>query len=67
MYEFWYHYIKPKYAEKAKLRVYMDTSSFIVCVKTDDIYKDIAEGVETRLDISNCQIDRPYAYEINER
>ena len=46
MYEFWYDYVKP-YGEKAKLR-YMDTDIFIVYIKTDDIYKDIAEDVETR-------------------
>ena len=28
----------------------MDTGSFIVYIKTDDIYKDIAEDVETRFD-----------------
>ena len=28
----------------------MDTHSFIVYIKTDDIYKDIAEDVETRFD-----------------
>ena len=48
MYEFWYDYVKPKYSEKVKL-CYMDTYSFIVYIKTDDIYKDIAEDVETRL------------------
>ena len=31
----------------------MDTNSFIVHAKTDDIYKDIAEDVETRFDTSN--------------
>ena len=31
----------------------MDTDSFIVSIKTDDIYKDIAEVVESRFDISN--------------
>ena len=44
IYEFWYDYVKPKYGENAKL-CYMDTDSFIVQVKTDDIYEDIAEGV----------------------
>ena len=34
MYEFWYDYVK--YGENAKL-CYMDTGSFIVHVKTDDI------------------------------
>ena len=33
----------------------MDTDSFIVYIKMDDIYKDIAEEVETRLDISNYE------------
>ena len=36
----------------------MDTNSFIVYIKTDDIYKDIAEDVETRFDISNYELDR---------
>ena len=57
IYEFWYDYIKPKYRENAKVR-YIDTDSFIVQVKADDIYKDIAEDVETRFDISNFEIDR---------
>ena len=52
MYEFWYDYVKPKHGEKAKL-CYMDTGSFIIYIKTDDIYKDIALDVETRLDTSN--------------
>ena len=36
MYEFLYDYVKPKYGEKLKL-CYMDTDSFIVQIKTDDI------------------------------
>ena len=56
MYEYWYDYVKPKYGENAKL-CYMDTDSFIVHVKADDIYKDIAEDVETRFDTSNFKID----------
>ena len=50
------YYVKRKYGENAKL-CYMDTDSFIVHVKTDDIYKDIAEDVETRFDTSNFEID----------
>ena len=57
MYEFWYDYVKLKYGENAWL-YYMDTGSFIVHVKTDDIYKDIAEDVEKRYDTSNVEIDR---------
>ena len=36
MYEVWYDYLKPKYGEQSKL-CYMDTDSFIVYVKPDDI------------------------------
>ena len=38
---------------------YMDTDSCIVYIKTNDIYKDIAEDVETRFDTSNYELDRP--------
>ena len=58
MYEFWHDYVKPKYGEKEKL-CYMDTDSFIVHIKADVIYKDIAEDVETRFDISNYELVRP--------
>ena len=37
----------------------MDAGSFIVYIKTDDIYKDIAEDVETSFDTSNNELDRP--------
>ena len=40
---------------------------FIVHVKTDDIYKDIAEDVETRSDTSNFEIDRPLPKEKNNK
>ena len=38
MYEFWYDYIKPKYKEKTKL-CYIDTDSFTVYIKMNDIIK----------------------------
>ena len=44
MYEFWYDYMKPKYGDNVKL-CYMDTDSFIVNIKTEDFYKDIANDV----------------------
>ena len=37
----------------------MDTDSFIAYIKTDDIYKDIAEDIETRFDTSNYELNRP--------
>ena len=52
MYEFWYDYIKPKYNDNVRL-CYMDTDSFIMNIKTNDFYKDIANDVENRFDTSN--------------
>ena len=52
MYEFWCDYVEPKYDKKAKL-CYVVTDSFFAYIKTDDIYKDTAEGIETRFDASN--------------
>ena len=57
IYEFWYDNVKSKYVEIAKM-CYMDTSSFMVYIKTDDICKDIAEDVESRFDTSNYELDR---------
>ena len=38
--------------------LYMDTGSFIICIKTEDIYSDIAKNVETRYDTSNYELNR---------
>ena len=40
MYELWYDYIKLKYQDKAKL-CYIDTDSFIMYIKTEDIKTDL--------------------------
>ena len=45
MYGFWYDYIKLKYQNNAKL-CYMDTDSFIIHIKTEDFYNDIADDVK---------------------
>ena len=58
MYELWYNYVKPKQVEKVRLCC-MDTDSFIVQIKINDIYKDIAEDIETRFDTSKYELDRP--------
>ena len=58
MIEFWYDYVKPNYGGKANL-CNMDRDIFIVYMKTDEIYKDIAENGETRLDTSNYESDGP--------
>ena len=49
--------VKPKYDENAKL-CFMDTDSFILYIKTDDICNDVAEDVETRFDTSNYELDK---------
>ena len=56
IYEFWYDYVKPKYGEKANLCC-LDKDIFIVYIKLDDIYKDIAD-VETRFDTSNDDLNK---------
>ena len=58
MYEFWYDCMKPKYSNDVKL-CYMDTDSFVMNIKTEDFYKDIAHDVEKRFDTSNYEVDRP--------
>ena len=54
MYEFWHDQAKPKYGQKARL-CYMDTDSFVAGIKTDNIYKDIAEDVETIFNIPDYE------------
>ena len=38
--------------------IWIQTVSLYTC--TDDIYKDIAEDIETRSDTSNYELDRPF-------
>ena len=45
MYEFWCDYVKQL--------------CFIVYMKTEDIYKDIEEDIETRFDTSRYELYRP--------
>ena len=67
MYEFWYDYIKPKYQrnytkrscikwsctqDKSKL-CYMDTDSYVIDIKAEDVYKNIANYVQKWFDTSN--------------
>ena len=52
IYEFWYDYSKPKYGDKAQL-FYTDTDNFVIHIKTEDFYEDIANDVERLFDTSN--------------
>ena len=58
MYEFWYDYMKPKYGNNVKL-CYMDSDSFIMNIKANDFYEDIANDVGNRFDTSNYEVNRP--------
>ena len=64
MCEFLYDCVKLKYSEKAKL-CYIDTDSFIVYIKTDDIYKGI--DVENRFNTSNFELDKSFHKEKNKK
>ena len=57
-------YVKPNYGANPKI-CYMDTDRLTVHVKTDDIYKDIAEDLETKFDTLNFEIDKPVLKEKN--
>ena len=57
-YKFWYDYMKPKNNNNVKL-CYMDTDSFVMNIRTNDFYKDIANDVEKRFDTSNYEVNRP--------
>ena len=52
MHEFWYDYINPKYGERAKL-YYTDTDSFIIYIKTGNVFEDISNDVQRWFDTSN--------------
>ena len=50
--------MKPKCGNKAKL-CYIDAGDFIVYIKPEGIYSDIAKDVETLFDPSNYELDKP--------
>ena len=58
MYEFWFDYSKTKYQNNTKL-CYMNADSFIIYIKTDDVYEGIADDLEKIFDTSNHEVDRP--------
>ena len=68
MHEFWYDYVKLKYQDRAKL-CYMHTGSFIIHIKTEDFYEDIADDVKKWFDTSNYDddVDRPLPKSMNKK
>ena len=51
MYESWQDYIKPKYGDRAEL-CYTDTGSFVIHIKTEDLFKDISADIKKWFDTS---------------
>ena len=58
MYEYWYDEMKTKYGDRIRL-CYIDTGSFIMHIKTENFYKDIADDVAKQYDTSNYTVERP--------
>ena len=58
MYEYLQDCKKLKYGKRAK-PCYMDMDSFMVHIKTEDVYEDLIGDVETRFDTSNYEVKRP--------
>ena len=44
---------------KKKSKIVLNGYSFIIYIKINDIYKNIAEDIETRFDNSNYELERP--------
>ena len=57
LYDYYYSYLKPKYRENCEL-LYTDTDSLLLLIKTDDIYKDMAENLDY-YDTSGYPEDHP--------
>ena len=66
MYKFWYDCIKSEYPKNAKI-CYIDTESFIIHIKTEDFYEDIAYGVEKWFETSNITKNRPLPVGLNKK
>ena len=68
MYKFWQDYIKLKYGDDARL-CYTDIDSFIIYIKTEDFYKDIANDIERWFDTSNYDkgTKKPLQTDVNKK
>ena len=67
MYEFHYDYMMRKYDGENLTLCYMDTDSLIYSIKTKDFYKDIADDVADRFDMSHYNPDRPLPVGLNKK
>ena len=66
MYGYWFDDMKLKYGDRIRL-CYMDTDSFIMHIKTEDFYKDIADNVEKNYDTLSYTVERPLPIGTNKK
>ena len=66
MYEFWYDYMKLKYGDNENYVMWI-LIVFLMHIKKEDFYKDIAYDVKKRFDTSNYECDRPLPTEKNKK
>ena len=66
MHEFWYDYGNQNMEKKQKC-ICLYTERFIIYIKTEDIYSDIAKSVKARFYTSNYALDRPLPKEKNNK
>ena len=59
--------MKRKYSDDSLTLCYMDTDSLIYSIETDDFYKDIADDVKDRFDMSGYNLDRPLPVGLNKK
>ena len=67
MHEFHYDYMKWKYSDENLTLCYMDTDYLIYDIATDDFYKDIANDVADRFDMSGYNPNRPLPVGLNKK
>ena len=67
MYEFHYDYMKWKYNDDKLTLCYMDMDSLIYSIEMDDFYKNIANDVANRFDMSGYNPDRPLPVGLNKK
>ena len=67
MYEFHYDYMKQKYNDDKLTLCHMDTDSLIYSIEMDDFYKDKAEDVKDRFDMSGYNPNRPPPVSLNKK
>ena len=67
MYEFHYDYMKRKYSDDKLTLCYMDMGSLIYSIEMDDFYKDIADDVKERFDMSGYNSSRPLPVGLNKK